>query len=439
MSNRHHLASTPPLGWNSYDSYGGSITEAELRANIDSLAVELLPVGYQYACIDALWFYESVEPTALAGVAIGNTRPFLDAYGRCVPAPPRFPSAAGGAGFKPMADHAHRLGLKFGIHIMRGIPRAAVAENLPIWNSKYRARDVADPTSRCGWEQTMWGVDLARPGAQDWYDSLIALYADWEIDFIKADDMGSPYYSAEIAALYQAIARCPRPIRLSLSPGVDLNDILRAHTHVSEHSEMWRISADIWDKWTDVRYLFSLCGAWAATAGPGSWPDADMLPYGMLGLGNNPSKPTRPSRLTPDEMRTHFTLLSIARSPLLFGGDVTQLDPATKAILTNPEVLAVNQQGTRNRQLNIWGRTDRAVAWSAVDAVNGDVYLALFNLEDTPAEVAATLVELGFTGSVNVRDLWTHKNLETAQERIAVRLAPHACVLYRLSPAGVKK
>ena len=439
MSIRQHLAPTPPLGWNSYDSYGGSITEAELRANIDSLAVELLPAGYQYACIDALWVYESVEPTALAGVAIGNTRPFMDAYGRCVPAPTRFPSAAGGAGFKPMADHAHRLGLKFGIHIMRGIPRAAVAENLPIWNSKYRTRDVADPTSRCGWEQTMWGVDLARPGAQDWYDSLIALYADWEVDFIKADDMGSPYYPAEIAALYQAIARCPRPIRLSLSPGVDLNDILRAHTHVSEHSEMWRISADIWDKWTDVRYLFSLCGAWAAAAGPGSWPDADMLPYGMLGLGNNPSKPTRPSRLTPDEMRTHFTLLSIARSPLLFGGDVTQLDPATKAILTNLEVLAVNQQSVRNRQLNIWGRTDRTVAWSAVDAVNGDVYLALFNLEDTPAEVAATLVELGFTGSVNVRDLWTHKNLEMAQERIAVRLAPHACVLYRLSSAGVTK
>ena len=438
MSIRHHLAPTPQLGWNSYDSYGCSITEAELRANLAALAGELLPAGYQYACIDALWYYSNVEPTALAAVATGSTRPCLDAYGRCMPAPVRFPSAVGGAGFKPVADYAHSLGLKFGIHIMRGIPRAAVAENLPIWNSNYRARDVADPTSRCGWENTMWGVDLARPGAQAWYDSLVALYAEWEVDFIKADDMGSPYYQSEITALYQAIARCSRPIILSLSPGVDLNDILRTHTHVSEHSELWRISADIWDKWTDVRYLFSLCGAWAATGEPGSWPDADMLPYGKLGLGNNPSKPTRDSRLTPTEIQTHFTLLSIAHSPLLFGGDVTQLDPATKGVLTNPEVLMVNQRSIRNRQLNIWGRTDRAVAWSAVDTLNGDVFLALFNLDDTPTEVAATLAELGFTGTVNVRDLWTRTNLPPATERIAVRLAPHACVLYRLAATAAQ-
>ena len=437
MSLRTHLAPTPPMGWNSYDSYGCAITEAEFRANAAALAQRLRPHGYEYACIDAAWYHDSVEPTALASVARGDAGPSMDSFGRLLPSPVRFPSAAGGAGFKPLADFVHGKGLKFGIHIMRGVPRAAVAANMPIAGSPYRARDIANTANRCPWEHTMFGVDMTKPGAQAWYDSLVALYAEWEVDFIKADDMCHPYFHAEIAALYQAIERCPRPILLSLSPGVDINDILRAHPHVREHCEMWRISADVWDKWQDVRQLFVLSAVWGAASVQGAWPDADMLPYGKVGLGEKPSQPTRTSRLTDDEMRTHFTLLAMMRSPLFFGGDVPQLDAATLAVLTHPEILAVHQHGAQTQQLHIWGRSDRAVARSAVDSRTGEPILALFNLDDAPAELSATLEELGLQGAARPRDLWARKDLAVVRERVSVRLAPHACAVYRLTPVAI--
>lgn len=433
MSHRLQLAPTPPMGWNSYDSYGCAVTEADFLANLDAIAERLKPHGYEYACIDAGWYYDRVVPTGLAAVAADGVRPHMDSFGRLLPSPIRFPSAAGGDGFRPLAEATHSRGLKFGIHIMRGIPRAAVDGNIPVAGASGRARDIADTSSRCPWEQTMFGVDMARPGAQAWYDSLVSLYADWGVDFIKADDMCHPYFSAEIEALFRALDRCPRPILLSLSPGVDVNDVLRAHPHVAEHSEMWRISADVWDKWLDVRQLFPISAVWGSASGTGTWPDADMLPYGRLGLGNNPSRPTRASRLSEDEMRTHFTLLVMMRSPLFLGGDVPQLDAPTLTVLTNPEVLAVHRHATGMRQLHIWGRSDRAVARAAVDGRTGDTILALFNLDDSPAELSATLEELGLNGPARVRDLWAGQDLPRVTEKVAVRLAPHACALYRLA------
>lgn len=433
MTTTERAAAAPIRGWNSYDCYGCSITEGEFRANVEAMADKLLPHGYDYACIDGLWYYDDVTPTALGGAS--EKAPRLDAHGRPVPSPLRFPSATNGAGFKPLADYTHSLGLKFGIHLMRGIPRDAVARRLPIVGTDRTASDVANPASICGWDATMFGVDMGRPGAQDWYDGLIELYASWGVDMIKADDFGNtPYHRDEVAALHRAVKRCGRPIVLSLSPGINTPEILPAHPHVAAHSDMWRISADIWDKWDNVAYLFPLCAVWSGAIGPHSFPDADMLPYGMMGLGNKPTKPTRKSRLTEDEVRTHFTLLIMARSPLLFGGDVPQLDAFTHGILTNPEVLHVHAASRTNQPLWIWDLENRRVAWKAQDVSGTRHYLALFNLSDEPADVSVNLEAHGFGGRVKARDLWARADLGVMQNTATAPLAPHACALYALEP-----
>jgi hypothetical protein len=425
---------TPPRGWNSYDCYGCGIDEAAFRANARAMARELLPHGYEYACIDGLWYYDDVTHFGLGGVA--PQPPHIDDHGRPIPSPARFPSSAGGRGFAPLAEFVHGLGLKFGIHLMRGIPRLAVERGTPIAGTDRRAADVADRADVCRWETTMYGVDTRRPGAQEWYDSLLALYASWGVDFIKADDCGNaPYHREEVAALSRAGRRCGRPILLSLSPGIDMHEVLPAHPHAAAHAEMWRISADIWDKWDNVRYLFPLCALWSGAIGPAGFPDADMLPYGMLGLGNTPTLPTRRCRLTEEEVRTHFTLLAMARSPLFFGGDVPQLDDFTRGVITHPELLAINARSRGNRPLWIWQLENRHVAWKAQDLDGPGQYLALFNLTDEAAEVSAGLPENGFPARARLRDLWARTDAGVVEKKVAAPLPPHGCAVYRVEPA----
>jgi alpha-galactosidase len=231
---------------------------------------------------------------------------------------------------------------------------------------------VADPTSLCPWNPDMYGVDMSKPGAQAYYDSVFALIASWGVDFVKVDDISRPYHehAQEIEAIRRAIDRTGRPIVLSLSPG---ETALTAAEHVQRHANMWRISDDFWDTWPALLEQFGRLARWNPHRGPGHWPDADMLPLGVLDLGR------RTTRFTPEEQRTLMTLWSISRSPLIHGGDMTRTDPATLALLTNDEVIAVNQNSEGNRPL-----FDREglVAWTAQVPGSRDRYLALFNTRD---------------------------------------------------------
>ena len=158
-----------------------------------------------------------------------------DEYGRLLPAPNRFPSSAGGKGFAPLAADVHRLGLKFGVHLMRGIPRHAVKLNTPVFGTNYRAQDIADPKSTCPWNPDMYGVDMRKPGAQAYYDSVFRLFASWGADFVKMDDMSRPYdsHEPEIEAAHKAILASGRPMILSLSPG---------ETPVHRGNRVWRFA-----------------------------------------------------------------------------------------------------------------------------------------------------------------------------------------------------
>jgi alpha-galactosidase len=411
------LAPRPPMGWNSWNSFATTITEAQAIETARIMAAKLLPAGYDVFTVDIQWY----EPDASSYTYSAKPMPTMDDNGRVLPAPNRFPSAANGQGFAPLAAKVHALGLRFGIHVMRGIPRLAVERNLPVLGTKYRARDIADTTSVCAWNPDMYGVDMRKPGAQAYYDSVYAQYARWGVDFVKVDDMSRPYdaHAPEIEAVALAIRRSGRPMILSLSPGE--TPLIRAD-HVRRHAEMWRIADDFWDEWPQLEAQFTRLENWSAYAGNGRWPDGDMLPLGRLALG------ARDTRFTPDEQRTLMTLWSIARSPLIMGGDLRHLDAATLALLTNPEVIAVNQASSGNRPHIL---EDGTRIWSAA-APGGGKYVALFNTSKAERRVALPLDRLGIAGPVNVRDLWARAPLGEMRGGVAQTVVPHGAALLKV-------
>jgi alpha-galactosidase len=424
-----NLAPTPPMGWNSYDCYCGEVTEQEVKANTDYLTQHLARYGWKYVVVDYYWYFPKTRP----GEDQEKWEVTMDEYGRLLPAVNRFPSAAHGKGFKPLADYVHSKGLKFGIHIMRGIPRAAVTKNLPILGTSTHAKDIADAGDACSWSTAMHGVDAGKLAGQAYYDSIVALYAQWGVDYIKADDMSRAdkparehYHGPEIAALSRAIQKSGRPMVLSLSPGP--TPVPQA-AHVQKYSQLWRISDDFWDDWKLLKNQFGLCRAWVPFIGPNHWPDADMLPLGRLCIRGFMDH-ERQSRLTPAEQRTHLTLWAIFRSPLMMGGDLPSLNAATLALLTNAEVLAVDQHSAHNREIFTRGNQ---VAWAADVPGASEKYLAVFNLDDhAPADVAVRWGELGLDGKCAVRDLWEKKDLGVVDTTFTARIAPHGAGLYRI-------
>jgi alpha-galactosidase len=424
------LAPTPPMGWNSWDSYGTTITEADFKTNAQWFAEHLKPFGWQYVVVDMEWFV--TNPTAEGNSK--NSQFSLDSYGRYVPAINRFPSAAKDAGFRPIAEYVHSLGLKFGIHILRGIPKNAVEKNLPIEGSSLYAADAADTSDLCPWNPDNYGVNASKPGAQAYYDSIARLYASWGVDFIKVDCISSrPYKGDDIRRLNTALCKTGRPIVLSLSPGAAP---LEKTEEMRKYAELWRISDDIWDLWhSDVSYpqglgdQFTRVASWAPLVEPGHWPDADMLPLGYLGPAPGWGQ-ARQTRFTHDEQKTLMTLWSIFRSPLMVGANLTSSDAWTTSLLTNAEIIAVDQHSADNRPAIT---TKTTVVWSARSESGDDRYVAVFNLQDAEQKIHYAWKDLGLTAAkYSLRDLWEHKELGAA-DSLSVTLPPHGCVLYKAS------
>jgi hypothetical protein len=355
----------------------------------------------------------------------------MDKWGRLVPATNKFPSAADGKGFKALADYVHRLGLKFGVHLMRGIPRQAVAAKTRIKGAHRTAADIADTNSRCLWNGDMYGVDMTRRGAQEYYNSVFKQFASWGVDFVKVDDLSRPYHAAEIEAIRKAIDRTGRRIVFSTSPGATP---LKAGGHVSTHANLWRVSDDFWDKWELLLAQFDRVRDWTPWRGPGHFPDADMLPIGVLKMGRGKS------RFSRDEQITLMSLWSIARSPLMIGADLTRLDDFTLSLLTNDEVIAVNQKSANNRELF---HHDGFCCWVADVAGSADKYVALFNTRAPEgagsAAVAVELAEAGLAGKARVRDLWRQKDLGPVSGVFAPMIQAHGAGLYRLTPQSVNE
>jgi alpha-galactosidase len=420
--NHHSFAPTPPMGWNSWDCYGASVTEEEVRGNAQYIAEHLKEYGWNYVIVDIQWY----EPSADSSRYHSFYPLEMDEYSRLIPATNRFPSAVGGQGFKPLADYIHSLGLKFGIHLMRGIPRQAVHAATPILGTNVTARDIAHPNSICQWNTDMYGVDSRREGAQEYYNSLLQLYTSWDVDYIKVDDLSAPHYAkGEIELLRQAIDNSGRNIVLSTSPGPAP---IEESEHLIEHANLWRMTNDYWDLWGLLLDMFDRCHQWASHVGPGHWPDCDMLPLGHIGIRNMDTGGDRMTRFTKDEQLTMMTLWSVFRSPLMFGGELRDNDEWTLSLLTNKDVLHLNQHGHSARQLY---REGNHIVWTTSDEENR-LYAALFNTGETEEIVSVTLDQLGLNRSVKVYDLWNKSSLGTVNSQCDISVPSHGAVLVRL-------
>lgn len=422
------MTPTPPLGWNSWDCYGASVREDEVLANAEYLARHLKPYGWDTVVVDIQWY----EPTADSSRYHAFAPLCQDDWGRLLPAENRFPSSVGGKGFAPLAEQIHTLGLKLGIHIMRGIPRQAVHANSPIEGSHYRAREVTHPNSICPWNTDMYGLDPTHPGAQDYYDSLFRLYAGWGVDYVKIDDIAASRlygpHLAELTLVRRALDRCGRPMVLSLSPGPAAVD----QAHAYRQADLWRITDDFWDRWDLLKDMFDRCERWYPHVGEGCWPDCDMLPLGHIGIRSvDGGGEDRMTRFTRDEQRTMMTLWCLFRSPLMLGGELRDNDAWTNSLLTNREVLRVHRDGTRPRPLTTGGE-HRVWRSDLGDAVA----LGLFNLSEEPTVIRVLWADLEREGLQTVRDLWDGQAWEPPEDGVSVSLAPHACALLLVSQSG---
>lgn len=419
----------PPMGWNSWDCYGAGVTEDELLGNAEFMRDRLKQYGYQYVVCDIQWY----EPAAKGNVYNNFADLCMDEYSRLIPAVNRFPSSANGAGFKPIADKIHSMGLKFGIHIMRGIPRQAVHRNTRIYGTTARARDIASQFSLCPWNTDMYGVDTEKRGAEEYYDSLFKLYASWGVDFVKVDDIANTEFSPqnpysaekEIEMIRAAIDRSGRDMVLSLSPGpAPLNKA----EHLSENANMWRISGDFWDRWDKLLNMFSLCEKWYPYVKDGSFPDCDILPLGKLCIdGSYMGDMGRDSGFTKEEQKTMMTLWAVFRSPLFFGGELRLTDNYTLSLVTNPEVINVNQNS--EKPLFVYNKGGIAVWQTKIENCTA---VAVFNLSDEEKHYKLSFSDLGIENVRAVRDLWARKDIPKCGNDVAVSLKPHSSAFFEI-------
>lgn len=418
------IAQTPPMGWNSWDCYGAAVTEDIVRANADFMAQNLKQYGWEYVVVDIQWY----EPTAENHYYHNFTELCTDEYSRLMPAVNRFPSAEGGKGFAPLAEYVHSLGLKFGIHMMRGIPRQAVHQNTPIKGSTVTAREIAAQSSICEWNTDMYGVNCATEGGQAYYDSLFELYASWGVDFVKVDDICRGYPVAEVEAIAKAIRHCGRDMVLSLSPGPARLDTAE---HMKQHANMWRITDDFWDRWDLLYNMFERAEKWCIHSGitktHGHWPDADMLPIGPI---NQVYGKENRTKFTEDEQITMLTLWCIMRSPLMIGGDMTGFDTFTMSLLNNPALIEVLQHTHSAHPLfRQKTETTETCAWMSTYE-NGDFCIALFNLGETEAEVTAVLP---FAGEYSGYDIWSKQDVTIEDGCIGKKLPKHGAAIYKVT------
>lgn len=430
MLKKDNFALKPPMGWNSWDCYGAAVNEEQLLGNAEYAAKNLKKYGWEYIVCDIQWY----EPKAVSNTYNNFTELNMDEYSRLIPAVNRFPSSEGGKGFAPIAEKIHNMGLKFGIHILRGIPRQAVHSNTKIKNSTHTAREIASEFSLCPWNTDMYGVNYKAEGAQEYYDSLFELYASWGVDFVKVDDIANTEFSPnnpysakeEIEMIRKALDRCGRDMVLSLSPGPA---VISEAFHLSQNANMWRITGDFWDEWDKLLVMFERCEQWADHVKPGCWPDCDMLPIGKISKnGCCHGEQDRYSNFTYDEQKTMITLWSIFRSPLILGGELRENRQQEIELITNSDIIDINQYSTDNRQLK---RTPEEAIWTCLDK-NSNRVIAMFNTSDSEREISADLTVYGFNDNYTGTELWTKEMYNNIRNKFTVSVPAHSVKIVRL-------
>ncbi len=433
------LAPKPPLGWNSYDCFGFDVHEDEVKENADYMATNLLEYGWEYVVIDFLWYVDGLTVAAWNDNRKEAYRDsiLIDDYGRMLPRLDKFPSAIGDAGLKSLGDYVHDKGLKFGVHLMAGIPKTAYDKDTPIKGTDFTARDITDVNGRIpNWYGGMYAVDMSKDGAQEYYNSLIDLYADWGVDYIKIDGIVNPYRTDEITGYFEAAKNNDRNIVVSLSPGIS-GGVSRRSSHVKANSNLWRIKGDVWDRWDDIVETMPLMRNWNNHRVESSWPDADMLPLGKISIRSEAlwahDLEIRQSRFTENEQRAMMTMWNIYRSPLMFGGHLPESNDFSIRLLKNKWALHINQNTKNNQQVVNQNET---LVWKAEDIENDEVFISFLNMNDDTQEVSVSYSELNVSGQYAIYDIWDGDSLGVFSEAFARDLAPHDGRLYRMVPVA---
>ena len=425
------LVTKPPMGWNSFDSYRVDIHEQACFENLKTFVEVFKPVGYEYFVIDAGWYYEfKLRPGTLIPVAAKDKvlDENLDKDGYLIPSKCFFPN-----GLKPIADECHKHGVKFGVHIMRGIPRKAVKLNTPIRGTSYFARDIADTNSICEWCPLNYGIDMTEPGAQEYYNGFIQQLADYGVDFIKADDIVE--FPAEIEAVVKAIKQTGRPITLSLSPG---DRVLGNEVATYEKADMLRVTGDVWDRQFDIEKSFASWLTWQyVPVRQGFWFDLDMIPFGELRVTipkDTPDDKTgnggkhRFDNFSAAQKRTFITMRAMSASPLFMGGVLPTLDKDSLRLLTNTEMIACNQNGKMGHMVEY---SDEVQTWRTErrGAEKESGWVGIFNRSGEKKTIHVSLKSLSLKPdkSYELYDVWADKPLKPGK----VELEPHDCVFFR--------
>lgn len=422
--NKNQFATVPPMGWNSYDYYDTTVTEDAIKKNAEYMAKNLKEYGWEYIVVDIEWYAYGAGTQRRKFQYIPFSKLEMDEYSRLLPCVDRFPSSAGGKGFKPLADYIHSLGLKFGIHIMRGIPRTAAHEHMKMKGTTVTANEIAEANNICWWNPDMYGVDTHMPESQLYYDSIFELYADWGVDFVKCDDicrMDAPTAKKEIEMLHNAIMKSGRNIVLSLSPGPAK---VTEAWHYEQYSNMWRITDDFWDKWELLYNMFERCEHWQEHVSEGCYPDCDMIPIGQLGKGFGHE---RTSNFTHQEIITMMSLWSIFRSPMMLGCELPLLNEKTSSYITNKDVLHL--LSLKNQAKQVKREKDNAI-WMNTDDNSGAVYLAVFNLGEGVKDFSINLKDLGICKD-SAKELWTKENIKCSDGYLKVSIEEHGAGIYR--------
>lgn len=370
------------MGWNSWDCFGLDVTEQEVKNNADFMAKHLKEYGWEYVVVDLGWYAPGVTTK---NYKQKNIPLITDEYGRLIPVEERFPSSANGKGFKPLADYVHSLGLKFGIHIMKGMPWIAAENKQAIKGTNVTCDTVAEENDQCLWYGSMYGIDCTKEGAQAYYDSLIEKFGN--------------------------------KIVLSVSPGAAY--IGNAY-HLSRHAHMWRISCDFWDNWEALKRQFPRCAAWSKRKIPGHWPDADMLPLGKIGIRGEVGE-ARNTNFTKDEQITLMTLWCIFRSPLMFGGDLPQTDEFTMNLITNKNAIEVNQHSKDNKEIF---KSENIIIWKAMHKDNTKEYIAIFNIGDT--DIQYNNFSEFILCPKTLTDIWNNKEITNISD---ISIPSHGAIL----------
>lgn len=401
-------ATTPFMGWSTWNYIGSHPTEANVEAQAQVVASQLKSHGYNYILLDDFWYL--------------NPSTTVDQYGRWAVDTSKFPNGLSG-----LASYVHGLGLKVGFYLTPGIPVAAVNQNTPIEGTSYHARDIAD-TSRHETNynyggSVMYYIDYSKPGAQAYINSWANQLASWGADFLKIDGVGDGDIP-DIQAWSQALQQTGRSIVFDLSNSLDVNN----GSTWKQYANAWRIDGDVecycstQVTWNSLVGRFNDAPSWTQYASSGGWNDLDALQIANGSVDG----------ITNDERQTYMTLWAISASPLYAGDDLTRMDSYGLSLMTNDEVIAVDQAGHAAHPVN--QGTDQQV-WYANNG-DGSYTVALFNLGGSSANVVASWSSMGFTGSASVRDLWSHSNLGNFTGSFSATLNSHASRLLKVTPGG---